>query len=1029
MKKSLLFFVLLVVGLLTAQANPTLIDGVVLLQTDGSPVIGATVKVKGSKITTVTNAEGKYSISVPEGAKYLTISYIGMKPVDVVVKPRLKTYLEVDGSNIDEIVCVAYGSQKRRNITASVTSVKSAELANTPATSIEQALQGKVAGVAITQSSGAPGGAVIVNIRGVSSHTAGSEPLYVVDGMPINSVDITNASGYQLNKVSGIADINPADIATIEVLKDASAAALYGSRASNGVVLITTKKGCSQRTKVSLNSYIGYQDIPNSVKYLGTTDYINARNEAIDNYNSQFKLSGDDAIGHVVAHSDASTDWFGAITRKALHTNHQLSLTGGNNRSQFYISGGYYKQDGVVKNTNYERYNLRCNIGHSINDRLRIESNISLSTSETNRATGDGNIYGPWYNAKQIAPDYSVFDSKGGYTVLPNSWRNPLKLLDLEKNNSKKYRAIIDVKGSWEIVPNLVFQLNLGGDYIFSHEVNDWPIESYQGESVNGEVEDNRSYVFTKLIENTLKYNHSFGCFDLGALVGYSYQNRYIDNARIDSYNFLSSSLKQASSAGAYYSPSSALRQSALQSVFGRVNFVFDGKYLLEASFRGDSSSKFTKGHRTGYFPAASAGWRISDEKWFCKNVVSDLKFRASVGITGNQEGIGEYDSQTTFSASGIKYEGNPGLAFSSSLANTNLKWEKTIQYGLGIDFGLFHDRLEGTLEWYKKDTRDLLLSHAINGLSGYSTTTSNVGSITNDGIEFSLTSHNIINRNLQWNTTFNITYSHNEVTSLAKDSNGKDVPINTGYCNRLEVGQPYAAFYLIKQVGIFQTDEEVQTEFPKLYAQGIRAGDVKYDDVNGDGIISSNDRVIVGTPFPKIYGSLINTINYKVLDLSVDLQYSFGNKIYAGWKQGSTGAGNLGGNASGYAIFESDWNNRWTGTGTSNTVPRAIYAGAGSAAYSNNTMQYTTRYLEDADFIRIRNITLGFTLPRNVVKNLSIESLRLYLTVNNLYNFTKYDGFDPEIAVNPSYAYYRGYDTGSVPQTRSFIFGFNLTF
>lgn len=1023
MKRIQLLLFVLCAAWITATAQTISVRGIVTSEEDGTPVVGASVLVKGFNQGTITNIEGEFSLSVPQEAKTLIISFIGMKRLEVPVKPQMKVVLQSETKSIDEVVVVAYGAQKKRNLTVAVASVKNEQMANTPATSLEQALQGKATGVSITQATGAPGGAFSVNIRGVSSYSAGTEPLYVVDGIPIISADVTNASGFQMNAVSGIADINPADIESLEILKDASAAALYGSRASNGVILITTKKGRAERTKVSLNSYVGWQDIPHTPDYLGTADYIAARNEAIDNYNNEFGAS----IGHVSAYDpNADTNWFDVITRNALQTNHQLSVTGGNNRTQFFLSGGAFLQNGVVKKTDYKRYNLRANIGHQINKKLRIETNIALSSAEVNRATGDGNIYGPWYNAKNISPDYSPYTEDGDYTTLPNSWRNPLKLLDKEKNNSKKYRAIIGLKGSWNILPGLDYHINLGGDYIFTHEVNDWPSDSYQGESVNGEIEDNRSYIFNHLIEHTLTYNHSWGKLNASALVGYSYQKRSTDNARIDVYDFLSTSLKYASSAGSSYSPSGVYAASALQSVFGRLNFSYDDRYLLELSLRGDSSSKFAKSHRTGYFPALSAGWRISSERFYPENAaLSDLKFRLSVGKTGNQEGIGEYTYQQTYTASGIKYEDSPGLSFNSTKANPNLKWEKTTQYGIGLDYAWLKGRLEGSIDWYKKDTEDLLLSHSINGLSGYSTTTSNVGSLTNDGFEFSLTSHNIQNRNFSWSTTFNLTYSHSEVTGLYKDAYGNDVDITTGRCNILRKGESFAAFYLIKQEGIYQSDEEVPQS---LYAKGVRAGDVKYYDLNNDGDITSADRIVTGTPFPKFYGSLINEWSFKGFDLSIDLQYSLGNKIYAGWKSGTTGAGNLGGNANGYAILKSEWENRWTGAGSSQKVPRAIYNGSGSSAYNYNTLE-STRFLEDAGFLRIRNITLGYTFPKGVLARTGIESLRLYATVNNLHCFTQYDGFDPEVAINPQYAYYRGYDTGSVPQSRSFIFGLNVTF
>lgn len=1023
MRKFIVILTLLFTCLSGIDAQTKKIEGVVTRADDGTPVAGATVVIKGTKKGVITDKDGNFSISVPASAKTLRVSCIGMKKCDASICPNMKVGLENDDQTVDELVVVAYGAQKKHKITSAVSSVNETQMANIPATSLEQALQGKAAGISITQATGAPGGAFSVNIRGVSSYSAGTDPLYVVDGMPITSTDVTKASGYQLNQMSGIADINPADIESVQILKDASAAALYGSRASNGVVLITTKKGKAGGTKVTLNSYVGWQDIPNTLEYLGTSDYIAARNEAIDNYNSEFGGS----VAHVAANDpNADTNWFDEITGKALQTSHQLSIRGGNSKTQFYASGGVYLQDGVLKNTDYKRYNLRLNVGHQLSDKFRIEANVALSSSEANRSTGDGNIYGPWYNAKMISPDYSPYTETGDYTTLPNSWRNPLKLLDKEKNNSKKYRAIIGLKGTWHILPGLDYHINLGGDYIFTHEVNDWPSDSYQGESVNGEIEDNRANVFNSMVENTLTYEHSWGLFGFKALAGYSYQKRSTDYGRIDVYDFLSTSLKYPSSAGSSYSPSGYLTESALQSAFGRLNFNYDDRYMLELSLRGDASSKFSKDNRTGYFPAVSAGWLISSESFYPKNaLVNDLKLRASVGRTGNQEGISEYLYQTTYSASSIKYEDKPGLSFPSSKANPDLTWEKTTQYGIGLDFALLKGRIEGAIDWYKKDTKDLLLSHSISGISGYSTMTSNVGSITNDGFEFSITSHNITKKDFSWETTFNLTYSHNEVTGLSKDANGDDVDITTGYCNILRKGESFAAFYLIKQEGIYQSDDEVPAS---LYAKGVRAGDVKYYDLNNDGDITSADRIVTGTPFPKVFGSLINTFSFKGIDLSIDLQYSLGNQIYAGWKSGTTGAGNLGGNADGYAILKSEWEDRWTGAGTSNTTPRAIYNGTGSSAYTYNT-QTSTRFLEDADFLRIRNITLGYTLPKSIVSAIGIEKLRLYATVNNLYCFTKYDGFDPEVAVNPQYAYYRGYDTGSVPQTRSIIFGVNVNF
>lgn len=1022
---------LLIAVINVATAQTISVKGIVIGEDDGAPVVGASVLVKGTNQGTITNIEGVFSMSVPKTAKTLVISYIGMKRTEVPVKENMRITLTSDAETIDEVVVVAYGAQKKRNLTTSISSVKSEELLKTPATSLEQAMQGKMSGVQITSATGAPGGAVIVNVRGTSSISAGNEPLYVVDGLPVISTDISQKGGYQGNALSGIADINPSDIETIEVLKDASASALYGSRASNGVVLITTKKGRAERTKVTLSSYVGVQDMWKKLEFLNAEEYIGARNEAIDNYNTSLGLSEGDAAykSHVSpAYGGTDTDWLDAITRSALQTSHQLALTGGNDKTQFFLSGGYYYQEGLIRKTDYTRYNLRANFGHQVNRKIRVEAHIALSSSDNSRSTGDGNIYSPWINALSVSPDYPVYTEDGSYASVNASKYNPVELINEQEQVTKKYRAIVNLKATWNILPDLNYRINIGGDYNIMHETGYFPSTSVQGATSKGESSDYRGFTFTNLIEHTLDYNRDWDDFHLGVLVGYSYQKTKIDNANVTGINFLSTSLRYIDSAGSISSGSSSLSEYALQSLFGRINLSYADRYLLELSLRSDASSKFAANKRVGYFPAASLGWRISEEKFFPENkAVNDLKVRASIGYTGNQEGIGYYEYHNIYRASSVRYEGNPGLAFAYTKPNEDLTWEKTLQYGVGLDASFLNRRLDLTLDWYKKDTKDLLLTHSINALSGYDSMTSNVGSITNTGVELSLHSRNLTG-SFEWDTQFNITYGKNEVTGLAKDAQGNDVSMTVGYCNILQVGEPMAAFYMIRADGIYQSKEEIlaQAGGQALWDSGIRPGDVKYYDKNQDGIINDEDRVICGTPFPKVFGSIGNTFAYKGFDLNIDLQYSLGNKLYAAWKQGANGAGNQGGNSNGYSILKSEWENRWTEDNPSATVPRAVAAGT---AYSNNTLDYTSRYLEDADFLRIRNITVGYTLPSVWTRPVGIERCRFYATVSNLYTFTKYDGFDPEVAMFPDQSTYRGYDAGSVPQLRSFVFGVNLSF
>ena len=1036
-------FVLLVTALLvlTSGLQAKVITGKVV-NSDKEPLIGVVVRVGDSKVGATTNIDGIFQLDVAKDTRYpiqLNINYVGYDPYHLDIYEETDNVgtivLRTERFSLDGVVVVAYGSQKRRDLTGAVSSVDGKELLKNPITSLEQSLEGKLSGVQVTQATGAPGGAVVINVRGTSSISAGNEPLYVVDGLPVVSKDLSDIGGYQGNSLSGIADINPNDIASIEVLKDASAAALYGSRASNGVILITTKRGAAGRTKVTLDSYIGVQNLWKKLDYLNAEEYVAARNEAIDNYNQSLGLSPGDATykQHVTAAvPGADTNWLDEITHNGLQTNHQLTISGGNDRTLFYASGGYYKQEGAIINTGYERYNLRTNISHQVNKRIRVDANIALSTSDTRRATGDNNIFSPWINALSVSPDFSIYDADGNYGNVNNSRRNPVQLIKEEPQSSKKYRALVNLKGSVEILPELHYHINLGGDYNILHELQVWPSTSLQGASVNGETVDGRAFTFTHLAEHTLDYSHSWGALNLKALAGYSYQKTTVDNAYVDGINFVSPSLIYLDSAGEITYGGSYVEKNALQSYFARANLNIADRYLLELSFRSDASSKFSPSNRVGYFPAASAGWQVSQEKFWKENkVVNDLKLRASIGYTGNQEGIGNYEYHQTYSASGIKYNGNSGYSFPTYKPNPNLSWEKTLQYDLGFDAVLWNRRIELIFDWYKKDTHDLLLTHSINSLSGYSSTTSNVGDITNTGVELSITSHNLTGR-FKWDSRLNFTYAKNKVTGLVKNAEGEEPYITTGYCNILQVGEPMAAFYMIRADGLYQSKEEIlaQPGGQALWNKGIRPGDVKYYDKNSDGVINSEDRVICGSPFPKFFGSLSNNFSYKGFDLSIDLQYSLGAKLYAAWKANGTGGGNQGGHANAYGILRSEWDNRWTESNPSGDKPRAVAYGA---AYENNILNYTTRYLENADFLKIRNLTVGYTFSKSqlsiINSQLSISSIRLYATVHNLYTFTGYDGFDPEVAMFPTRTTYRGYDSGSVPQLRSYVFGINLTF
>lgn len=1003
----------------------TVIEGTVIDDRTEQPVVGAVVALKSETKGAFTDIAGKFTFNTQKRLPLtLSVSLVGYKTQEIDVydadEPLVVRFVE-DLNKLNEVVVVAYGTQKRGNITSAISSVKSEDMRNIPVANLEQAMQGRMAGVSISSASGTPGGAVIVNIRGTSSISAGNDPLYVVDGFPINSTDVSQR-GFGGQTVSPLADINPADIENIEVLKDASASALYGSRATNGVILITTKRGSSQKTKVSFDSYIGTQNIWKKLDFLGTSDWVNAMNEAANNYNTSYNLTPGDATfkQEISPISDANTNWIDEISRSnAIQNSYQLSVSGGDDLTKFYLSGGYYKQEGILKTSQFDRYTLRSNLDRKINNRIKLGANIAISYSDNDRVTGDNNIYSPWQRAMEARPDYPVY-TDGKYTVTNVS--NPVQLILEPEQNTKTYRAIFNVKADVNIFDNLTYHINLGGDYTYLKESGYFPSTSLQSAGV-GESGDYRSFVINNLMEHTLDYNKQFGDISFSGLAGFSYQRKETDQNYLLGRTFISTALKYVESAGSIASATSKNKIYALQSVFGRINLGYKDKYLLEASLRSDASSKFASNKRVGYFPAASVGWRPTEETFFTKNdILSDLKIRGSIGLTGNQEGIGYYSFYNVY-ASGSNYNGVPGLALKSEMNNPDLTWEKTLQYGLGFDAELLKGRINFTFDWFKKDTRDLLLTHDINGVSGFSSMTSNVGNLTNKGFEFSVQTDNLKGA-LKWTTAFNISFVKNEITALYKNLNDEYVPINSGV-NRIEVGSPLGSFYLIRALGVYQSKEEILSEKygQDLWDKGIRPGDMKYYDKDGNGLYNDNDREIVGNPYPDFYGSLSNKFAYRSFDLGLDLQFTYGNDIYTSWKTGNS-AGHQGSATN--AILKSEWEDRWTGEGSSNSVPRAIASGAAS---THNTLAGTSRYIEDGSFLRVKNITFGYTLPATLLKKIDISSCRFYATVYNLYTFTKYDGFDPEVTASPSSATNRGVDMATIPQLRSFVFGINLSF
>jgi len=991
------------------------VSGSVLDQAN-EPIPGVTVRLGNSRTGTVTDAAGFYTIHASQNAE-LIFSYIGMKETRVkVTGPTLNVTMNAEDYALDEVVVVAFGTQRRSDLASSVASLKNVRMGQQPVFSLEQAMQGKMPGVKMNVSTGVPGGNVVTRIRGASSFSAGNNPLYVVDGIPMN--DYTDSfTNYGHETLSAIADLNPSDIASVEVLKDASASALYGSRASNGVILITTKKGEYNQNKIQFDTYYGVQSFVKKVGFTNAHDWLQIQNEARTHYNADNNLSdGDKLFQKPLGDPNnpmADVDWMDEITRSnGVIQNYQLSFSGGNNRTRSYISGGYFNQKGLVKMNDYEKYTFRINLDHQIAPVLKIGTDLTMTYMTTNRIHGSNNIYSPWSNALTQRPDEPVYNPDGSY--YSTNQYNPIQTLNETEYNTRKMRMIGGVFAELKIWRGLQFKTRFGTDLSYLVEQTYENSKSLQGASSNGSALDGRSWMSQLIVENMFTYDHKLDYMTMNFLLGQSYQENSTDYNSLTKKNFPSDDLKYLSSASVLNSGTSGWSANALLSYFARARFLFKDRYIVEASVRRDGSSKFADDNRYGVFPSGALGWIIDKESFFPENdIVNGLKLRTSYGLTGNQGGISDFVSRSQLAASAA-YNDLPGFAVTAK-ANKDLKWEKTRQFDVGVDMHFLKSRITASFDYYSKKTIDLLMSRSLPSTSGFSTMTDNIGSVRNEGIEFSFMSRNITGKDFTWTTNFNITHEWNKILALNKTPEGDWIDEASGWYQIRSVGKPIGAYYLIKSDGVYQNKEEIPSG---LWDQGVRPGDMRYEDYNKDGMINSNDRQIIQAPEPKFYGGFDNYFTYKNFDLSVSTYFSYGGKLLSMWAAEEGGA-NLGYSLG--AITQKTADNRWMGEGTSNKTPRAVYGTQGKW----NT-QMSDRFFEDASFLKIKDITLGYTLPRELTRKAYIQNLRVYLKGENLWTITRYSGFDPEVMSAASMV--TGADQGTQPQPRSFLFGLSIT-
>ena len=1004
MKKTFLLLLFSFLPLLVLAQN--VVNGKVTTA-EGEMLPGVQILEKGTTNGTITDLEGNFTLPV-QADGVLVVSYLGYKTEEVEInnQDNLTIVLQINETGLDEVVIVGYGVQKKSDLTGAVSTVNMDNIDKMQVSTIDQALQGQIAGVNVTSNTGSPGGSMMVRVRGIGTLNE-SAPLYVVDGMMVGDIDHLNSN----------------DIESIQVLKDASATAIYGSRGSNGVVIISTKSGeAGQKPIINFNSYWGVQNFWRAAPVCNSEQWAILNNEA--------KRAANQGIFPELADPSSlpNTDWFKEISNKdAQISSYDLSISGGNEKSTYYVSSGYLNQDGIVNKTGFERINFRLNSTHKLRDWLTIGENLSLIKSSRTTVSEEDEWTNVLISAMNIDPVTQVYNPDGTWgSGTFNDIYNPAAIIEYTNNKDNRYRTMGNLFADFTILDGLVFKTNYSLEYSFGVADSYVPVyyvSNSQSNSISsiGKYNDNQ---FINQWSNTITYSKKIMEHNLTVLAGtemYSYTAKYdgITATDVPIDNVHTRFINNARGREAANTYGSNYEEKQL-SFLARINYSFANRYLLTVNFRADGSSKFPKKNQWAYFPSFSVGWKVSEES-FMKNLdfLSHLKLRAGWGQIGNQGSVPAYQSITSLT-SGQNYVWNkvriPGSAFMSS-GNENLKWESSTTTNVGADFGFLGGKIEGSVEYFVKTTKDMLLQVPVPAQSGLqSPPWQNAGEMKNKGFEFSASYKNMDGA-FKYSVGANLSIIDNEVVSLG---NGNEF-IDGGsyrdnfYVTRTIPGQSMAQFYGYKTDGLYQN----QAEIDDAGVEGVGPGDVKYVDADGDG---EPEFYFLGSPLPDFTYALNANFMFKGFDLSLVLQGVQGNKIFNGtayYNRSSTAYWNL----------NVDMLNRWTGEGTTND---ARYARMNALDANNSRM--SDRYIEDGSYLRIKTLQLGYTLPKTITDRVNIQKLRVYVNAQNLFTFTKYTGLDPEIGMGQDADGGRdplniGIDRAFYPQARLFSFGVNLTF
>lgn len=1018
------------------QTDKTQTYSGVVTDSKGEPLIGASVMVANSTNGTITDLDGKFELTAASGEK-VVISYLGFADLTLTLADQtsLSVVMQDDENYLEDVVVIGYGKASKKLVSSSIASVKMDDIERGAEIDPVKMLQGRVTGVNVTSPSGTPGESPNIIVRGVSSISGNSSPLYVVDGIPSEKYPAISA----------------ADIESMEVLKDASATAIYGSRANAGVVIITTKSGKAGATSIDINTQAGVAQVANDVEMANTEEYIRTMQAAVDNSNLQ-RL---EAKKLFIPKNLQDFDWVAAISRKlAITSSSSVGLSGGTEKINFYVSLGADTQQGYISNTDYKKFSARSKISYKPYKWLKVNFNTSATYSRQDLAEESSTSMKVLRTAREEQPWYPAYQDNGKYHVMTETGlvrHNPVMLINEEDWWINKF----------QLTGNLSFDVNPVKGLHYTPSFSVYGILDYETKRLTekhdarknkedwGALSQQKDNSIRYVIDNVISYDNKWSDLTYSAMVGHSFEkyeyNQFgFGSSSYANEGFPSSALGLVNSGAAIYAKDINYSSYALESYFARVAANWDNKYILNLSFRADGSSRFPKNNRYGFFPAGSVAWIVSNEDFMPKDgKLSELKIRASLGQTGSMAGISNWAAMSLVEADG-SYNG--GSAFVVGTPAADLKWEKSTKVDAGVDFGFLDGRINMVLDYYYSRTDDMLYKKPVLSATGATSLTSNIGSASNQGVEFAINGTLIQRGDFKWDAGFNISWVNSKLISLLDGQDkivvgGSGSNLIGGSMHILQNNKPISSWYMLRCDGLYQYDDEVPSD---LYDKGVRAGDCKYYDANKDGDIDENDRVWCGKATPDFFGGLNTSFHYKGFSLSAFCTFSYGNKVMAAWKgvNGTEGTEHLG-LGSGlvsrldgpevtqyFNVSKHAANNFWNGPGSSDTMPRPLLAGVHTGYEYDYNVLTSTRYLSDASYFKIKTLTFGYTIPEKILNNTPVKSVKVFFTADNVFCFTKYDGFDPEASFNsnPAHANY-GVDFGLSPTMRSFLLGVSLKF